>query len=100
MFVDMDGLREIGWKTWDPLCLLKSGEDWREKRYSDEYDSYLLRAAQRAFGGASEGEVAAYLIGSAAERMGMGQSEPLVKSSVNTARAIIALIEDHRKTKA
>lgn len=62
-------LREIGWSRWDPIGLagLEGAPD-------DEYDAYLLQAAGRLWDGASEEEVARYLVTVETEHMGLDEA--------------------------
>jgi hypothetical protein len=73
-------LRQIGWSRWDPI-----GLNDLEDRPDDEYDSYLLQAAGRLWNGATEDEVADYLVSIEAEHMGLGR-EPVVE---NRAREVV-----------
>lgn len=50
-------LREIGWRLWDPLAL-----NYRDGKPGAEYDAYLLQAAGTLWSGATEQEVADYLV--------------------------------------
>lgn len=60
-------LREIGWSLWDPI-----GLHGLEDQPVDEYDSYLMQAAGRLWNGASEEEVATYLVNIESDYMGLG----------------------------
>ncbi|HEX8257399.1 MAG TPA: hypothetical protein VF589_07185 [Allosphingosinicella sp.] len=62
-------LRDIGWSRWDPIGL--SG---MESTPDDEYDSYLLEAAGRLWNGASEEDVADYLVSVETRDMGLGDA--------------------------
>jgi hypothetical protein len=59
-------LRDIGWSLWDPIEL--RGLDQPD----DEYDSYLMQAAGRLWNGASQEEVATYLVNIESDHMGLG----------------------------
>lgn len=100
MHIEIDRLREIGWTLWDPIGLLREHADWRTRSFKDEYDSYLKRAVRRIVAGENEGAVTAYLIGSASHRMGLGEGRTIIRTSTATARALIGLVEEHRKTKS
>lgn len=96
MKFNMDTLRDIGWTHWDPIDLRRHDRDWRSMSCRDEYDSYLVRAARRCLAGQSVGEVAAYLIGAATHRIGLGGGPHTVRTSVTTARHIMRYVEDYR----
>lgn len=84
---DLESLREIGWRTWDPIGL----RDLRH-HHEDEYDAYLLQAAGHAVRGKSEEELAEFLTICCSE-MGVKADEA---TSLGAARAIIAHIEKAR----
>lgn len=66
--LELDRLREIGWKEWDPIGLADSSCP------RDEYDSYLLQAVSRLRQGQTVDQVADYLENIASEHMGLGAS--------------------------
>jgi hypothetical protein len=66
---ELSRLREIGWAKWDPIGLCR-----RDCLPEDEYDSYLLQAAGRLLNGASQEEVANYLVSIEIEYMGLGEA--------------------------
>lgn len=72
-------LREIGWSRWDPIGLVNL-----DGRPDDEYDSYLLQAAERLWNGASQDEVADYLTIIETEHMGL-ENGPNVRSRADEA---------------
>lgn len=77
-------LREIGWAKWNPIGL--GGTDgWPE----DEYDSYLLQAAGRLWNGASQEEVATYLVSIVTDNMGLAEA-PGVHQRANEAAAALS----------
>ena len=41
----LSALRDIGWRHWDPIGILKAGETWVEHPAADEYDEYLIAVA-------------------------------------------------------
>jgi hypothetical protein len=94
--IDIDLLREIGWTHWDPIGLLRPGQDWREASFKDEYDSYLRRVVKKVLAGESEGRIAAYLIGVACHAMCGGRSKRDIRAAVDTVRAVTALVEEVR----
>ena len=75
-------LREIGWAEWNPIGL------HRTESAEDEYDSYLLQAADRLWNGEPEEAVAAYLADIEANHMGLGHGFGIKTRALATARAI------------
>lgn len=66
--LELDRLREIGWKEWDPIGLADSPCP------RDEYDAYLLQVVSRLQQGKTVDQVADYLGQIASEHMGLGTS--------------------------
>ena len=97
MPVEMEILREVAWTEWDPIGLLAVDADWRAKSFKDEYDTYMKRCVRMVNRGQTEGQIAGYLMGVTKYNMGMGGGLAVRKSAVNTARAVIALVERQRK---
>lgn len=58
-------LQALLWEQWDPIGLNDTDCP------NDEYDSYAIRIFSMLYGGASEGEIAAYLSWAQTENMGM-----------------------------
>lgn len=81
--LDLSRLRQIGWARWDPIGL--NGADGRP---DDEYDSYLLQAAGRLWNGATEEEVARYLVAVEVERMGLSSGAGIEERARETAGAL------------
>jgi hypothetical protein len=79
-------LRDIGWSLWDPIGL--SG---MENTPDDEYDTYLLKAAGRLWEGASEEEVADYLVSIETEYMGLGD----VRGVSAQARKVVSALSEY-----
>ncbi len=46
--IELSVLRDIGWNEWDPIGLLAPGQTWDHEPFADEFDGYLLKAAQLA----------------------------------------------------
>lgn len=89
-------LREIGWSCWDPIglaYLLDEGSD----SAADEYDSYLLEAADKLWNGAAAGEVAAYLVQIEADHMGLGERQGSRERAAATAGALADYVENMRR---
>ena len=88
---ELDWLRQIGWDHWNPIGL---DEAWKAAA-PDEYDRYLLHGADMSAGGASEDDVAAYLLDIAAEHMGLTHVDR--DAAAATASAIAAYVESCRQ---
>lgn len=70
--LDFSWLRDIGWSEWDPIGILSPGETWDHHPAVDEYDVYLLHAADRLHGDWTISDAADYFMWIASEHMGMG----------------------------
>ena len=84
-------LREIGWAKWDPIRLRGT-----EGQPDDEYDSYLLQAAGRLWNGASEEEVADYLVSIETEYMGLGEASGVRQRAREVADALNSYVAELR----
>jgi hypothetical protein len=94
--IKLSRLRDIGWKVWDPIGLLPTGEKWDaedNRSFADEYDSYLTYAAGQLRRGVPDAEVVSYLLGVESEHMGLGES----RGSRERAESVVAAIQadDH-----
>lgn len=87
--LQIEALREIGWSVWDPLNLQSIG--WREQGGENEYDRYLLHAAEMLSRGCPDFEVIEYLILVETDHMGMVGSDTASARSKMTVEAISAL---------
>lgn len=81
--LDLNRLREIGWKDWDPIGLADSSCP------RDEYDSYLLQAVSRLRQGQTVDQVAEYLEKVASAHMGLGPSTPASRAASDRAATLI-----------
>ena len=84
-------LREIGWAKWDPIGL--HGTD---SQPDDEYDSYLIQAAGRLWNGATEEEVADYLVSIESEYMGLGEAAGAYQRACEVADALSRYVAELR----
>lgn len=84
-------LRQIGWAKWDPI-----GLGGTEGQPDDEYDSYLLQAAGRLWNGASQEEVADYLVGVETEYMGLGDASGVAQRAREGAYALNSYVAELR----
>lgn len=84
-------LREIGWSKWDPIGLGGS-EDWP----ADEYDGYLVEAAGQLWRGASEEEVATYLVEIETAHMGISAVANTHSRALNVVKSIREYVETLR----
>jgi len=76
-------LREIGWHLWDPI-----GLNYREGRPGAEYDAYLLQAAGQLWSGATEQEVADYLVRVELDVLRLGHRAGSQERARRTVRAL------------
>lgn len=83
--IQLSHLREIGWSLWDPIGL---GEEWRNSGGADEYDRYILRAAELLASDAGLDECVEYLASIEVEHMGMDACDDTQERAEKTARAI------------
>jgi hypothetical protein len=60
--IELSSLRDIGWREWDPIGLRAAGEEWNDKPFADEYDTYLLKAASDLRHGASRQHMIGFFI--------------------------------------
>ncbi len=88
-------IRDIGWTLWDPIGLLGPGgpfsgkwSDDRNKRFADEYDTYLIDAAHQLRRGVPTETVVAYLVDVEANTMGMGKH----RDAQTRAEAVVSAI--------
>jgi len=77
-------LREIGWAKWDPIGVGGPNHGWP----ADEYDGYLLQAAGQIWNGASDEDVADYLLTIETERMGLTATEGIESRALVVAKSI------------
>jgi hypothetical protein len=90
-------LRDIGWKEWDPIGLLPTGEAWESyPEFADEYDRYLLHAASRLRRDWLVSDATDYLMWVVSEQMGLGSpSNSLARiRAETTAKAIKAYVDE------
>lgn len=86
--ITLSCLRDIGWKEWDPIGLLKAGEAWDQKPYADEYDEYLCKVAADLGNGGPLAEAIKYLLCIEREHMALGVRLGQEARAEATARAI------------
>jgi hypothetical protein len=90
--IKLSVLRDIGWKTWDPIGLLADGESWDHKPFADEYDDYLLHIVGLLRNGRSEGEAIAFLDWVGSKHMGLG---PVTEASHRASTTTVENIADY-----
>jgi hypothetical protein len=90
MVLDLNRLREIGFAEWDPIELMRARETWVGTGLENEYDSYLIRVADRLIAGDEDAELVAYLVTVESEDMG-GAAD----CSKARATATVAAIKAH-----
>lgn len=97
---ELDHLRKIGWRLWDPIGLAYPDGTWDEGA-ADEYDHYLLRAITLLRRNTIPSKVVTYLDRISSEAMGLGPitelghlaSERTVDAIVNYLRNPIKAID-------
>ena len=85
-------LREIGWSKWDPIGVGGPDNSWP----ADEYDSYLLQAAQQLWHGQPDEVVADYLVQIETEHMGLSAVSGIRSRAIDVARSIRQYVESLR----
>jgi len=95
--IDIDALRKIGWDHWDPIRMRQLDDSAWRNNAADEYDTYLLQAANMILQGATVETVAAYLDDIISDSMALGPpSEAVHRASLRTAEAISAYLQVDR----
>ena len=84
-------LREIGWARWDPIGLRGTAG-----QPDDEYDSYLLQAAGRLWNGASQQDIADYLVNIETEHMGLSDATGVYERARDVALALDGYVAELR----
>lgn len=94
---DVCALRQIGWDHWDPIGIRQFDDVAWRKNAADEYDTYLLEAANMILKGATVEVVAAYLDEIVSDYMALGPvSEVRHQASLRTVEAISFHMLDKR----
>jgi hypothetical protein len=95
--VRLSKLRDIGWALWDPIGLLREGsafsgkwDDDSNKSFADEYDTYLVSAANQLRQGAPRDVVAKFLAEIEETHMGLGCTAETRSRAEAVVDAIIA----------
>ena len=88
--VQIDNLRTIGWKMWDPIGLADDDGNYPDGA-ADEYDSYLMHVAFSLIGGKTTDEAIQYLIVIARDHMGLGVAD--VTAATETVTAIQSYVD-------
>lgn len=86
--IAIDRLREIGWSKWDPIGILATEGSWKDQPFEDEYDTYLVKAAEMLKSGSKPSEIVDYLYSIATEYMGLGLPKDI---AVERARLMIVV---------
>ena len=91
--INIHALRQIGWDNWDPIGIRQLDDSaWRTDA-ADEYDTYLLQAAEMILHGSALETVAAYLDKIVSEYMGLEPvNEAIRHDSMRAAAAIAAYV--------
>ena len=86
-------LREIGWSKWNPIGVRGPEHGWP----ADEYDAYLLHAADQLWNGQSDEEVADYLIRIETENMGLAAAPGIRQRASDVVRSMRPYAETLRR---
>jgi hypothetical protein len=86
-------LRDIGWSSWDPIGMLADGEEWDQKSFADEYDSYLLTAAGHLRRDSNLDKAVDYLVRIESDHMGLGLRPSSRSRAEATARALLDYVK-------
>jgi hypothetical protein len=87
---DLQTIRDIGWRLWDPIGL--NGPNGPPPEAADEYDRYLLEAVAMLRGGKPLQEVIATLVDIESEHMGLGESPDIDERATQTVLELRAAI--------
>ena len=87
---DLQILRNIGWKYWDPIGVVGPAAGWPD----DEYDTYLLAIAGALWNGGSQSDAVDYLVKIETEHMGLKSVEGMNER----ARLAVAVVGDYLST--
>ncbi|WP_246733665.1 hypothetical protein [Rhizobium laguerreae] len=88
---------KFGWDHWDPIGIRQFDDPAWRNNAADEYDAYLLQAANMILQGATCETVAAYLDEIMSDSMALGPpSEAVHRASLLTAEAISAYLQIDR----
>ena len=85
-------LREIGWAQWDPIGVGGPEAGWP----ADEYDAYLLQAANSLWAGQSVQDVASYLVSIETGHMGLTPVLGIQIRAEKVAEAIRDYVATHQ----
>lgn len=91
--IQISALRDIGWTLWDPIGLAGSDGAW-PTNCADEYDRYLIKAANLCCDGYLLSQVAQYLDHVAKDQMGLDTYN--YEAASRTASAIAEYVDSLR----
>lgn len=87
---ELQTIRDIGWRLWDPIGL--NGHDGPPAEAIDEYDSYLLQAVEMLREGKSLNDVIATLVDIESEHMALGESPDTEERATQTVLELRQII--------
>lgn len=90
---DIDILREIGWKYWDPLDLKHFLNNDLIVPPVDEYDFYLLQVVEKLYSGITTNDAAKYLRSVVDNRMNVDPADYDPESCFITVSKISEYLE-------
>ena len=95
--VRLSKLRDIGWRLWDPIGLLRANgppsgnwDDEANLGFADEYDTYLISAASQLRQGVPGDKVADYLVQMECEYMALPRDPTTRKRAEAVVAALLA----------
>ncbi|MGF9565554.1 hypothetical protein [Neorhizobium sp. JUb45] len=86
---NLQTLRDIGWRLWDPIGL--NGPDGPPDEAIDEYDSYLIEAFAMLQAGSQIQDVVAILMDIESEHMALGELPDAEERATQTVLELRAI---------
>ncbi len=87
---ELQTIRDIGWRLWDPIGL--NGHNGPPPEAIDEYDSYLLEAVEMLREGKSLNDVIATLVDIESEHMALGEAPDTEERATQTVLELRQII--------
>lgn len=94
--IDLSRLRHIGWTLWDPISLLgpaQTDQQWYSDKnlpFADEYDAYLVFAANELRNGAAPQQTVDYLVHIETQHMCLAERPDTRDRALAVVTAILA----------
>ena len=89
--IRLSRLRDLAFKHWDLLGLLRTGKwnDENNRSFAGEYDKLLIEAAYQLRGGVARERVTEYLIHNGSKDYALAESERLEQAATNVVDAML-----------